>query len=77
MTALMHIQLSGALVAEHIVTKRGADVFANAAEKQAASAIACSRYFMSGGCYAVFLSGLMRGAKRGGLAFNGMEKAWG
>lgn len=74
MTALMHIQLSGALVAEHIVAKRGADVFANAADKQAASLLAFPLFHVSG-CYAVFLSGLMRGAKAVLLSKWDAEKA--
>lgn len=76
MTALMHIQLSGALVAEHIVAKRGAGIFAGAAVKQAASLLAFPLFHVSG-CYAVFLSGLMRGAKIVLLSKWDAEKALG
>ncbi len=62
MTALMHIQLSGALMAQHIAARRGSAIFADTAHQQSASLLAFPLFHVSG-CYAVFLSGLMRGAK--------------
>ena len=59
---LMHIQLSGALVAPHILARRGADAFAGAANHQPAALLAFPLFHVSG-CYAVFLSSLMRGGR--------------
>lgn len=60
MTGLMHIQLSGAWVAPHIVQRRGSDAFSGGG--QSASLLAFPLFHVSG-CYAVFLAGLMRGAR--------------
>ncbi|MGE8064455.1 class I adenylate-forming enzyme family protein [Pseudomonas sp. NPDC089569] len=61
-TGLMHIQLSGALVAPHIVARRGADVFGGAQPRQPAALLAFPLFHVSG-CYAVFLASLMRGGR--------------
>lgn len=74
MTALMHLQFSGALVAEHIAVKRGESFFSDAGETQSASLLAYPLFHVSG-CYAVFLSGLMRGAKLVLLSKWNAEKA--
>lgn len=62
LTGLMHIQLSGALVAPHIVARRGADAFSGGATNQPASLLAFPLFHVSG-CYAVFLANLIRGGK--------------
>ncbi|GAB3626404.1 fatty acid--CoA ligase [Pandoraea terrae] len=62
LTGLAHIQLSGALVRPHIVALRGVDAFGAAEAHQPASLLAFPLFRVSG-CYAVFLTSLMRGGK--------------
>lgn len=60
-TGLMHIRLSGALVLPHILARRGAQTM-SATPRQSAALLAFPLFHVSG-CYAVFLSSLMQGAK--------------
>lgn len=62
LAGLMHIQLSGALVGPHILARRGAQALAGAAAHPPAALLAFPLFHVSG-CYAVFLSSLMRGGK--------------
>lgn len=61
-TALMHIQFSGAVVAEKIMARRGASFFSKAPSRQSASLLAFPLFHVSG-CYAVFLASLLHGSK--------------